>query len=130
MKPLLAFALLLCWGAGTILAAPQEASPAAQETQPEVVAPAASLPPSTHIAPVGEGFMEPQQVKDWLKRLYLAEFRINDLFTQVRPEIWNMPEGAPNRFNSLSTPRGNKWTRSKHGACSSMRDPTACTSPT
>jgi hypothetical protein len=42
--------------------------------------------------------MEPQQVKDWLKRLYLTEFRINDLFTQVRPGIWNMPEGARQSF--------------------------------
>ena len=98
MKPLLAFALLLCWGEGTILAAPQGALPAAAETQSEVVAPASSLPPSTQVAPAGEGFMEPQQVKDWLKRLYLAEFRINDLFTQVRPESWNMPEGAHHSF--------------------------------
>ena len=42
--------------------------------------------------------MEPQQVKDLLKRVYLSEFRINDLLTQVHPESWTMQEGARNSF--------------------------------
>ncbi len=90
MKFVLAFALFLCRGGEFALAA----SP--QEVHEETVAPRASLPPSAQMAPAGEGFMEPQQVKELLKRVYLAEFRINDLLTQVRPENWKMPEGARN----------------------------------
>jgi hypothetical protein len=98
MKHLLAIALLLWMGEGMILAAPQKAASPSQEIQPEVVSPSASLPPSTQVAPGGEGFMEPQQVKDLLKRVYLAEFRTNDLLTQVHPESWKMPESARNSF--------------------------------
>ena len=98
MKYLLAIALLLWMGEGMILAAPQKAASPSQDNQPEVVRPSASLPPSTQVAPGGEGYMEPQQVKDLLKRVYLAEFRTNDLLTQVHPENWKMPEGARSSF--------------------------------
>lgn len=92
MRFMLASALLLCLGGNFVLAAPQ------QEAREEVVSPQASPPPSGQIAPAGEGSMEPQQVKDFLRRVYRAEFRINDLFTQVRPESWNMPDTARQSF--------------------------------
>ncbi len=92
MNYLLAFALLLAPGAGATGAA------ASQEVRDEVVTPPSPPPPTTQVAPPGEGFMEPQHVKDLLKRIYLAEFRINDLLTQVKSESWNMPEGARSSF--------------------------------
>jgi len=96
MKFLLISALLLGPDEGNLCAGPQQAP--LQEIQEEVVAPQASPPPATQIAPAGDGFMEPQQVRDWLKRLYLAEYRVNDLLSQVRPEGWTLTAGARASF--------------------------------
>lgn len=100
MKPLLAFVLLLGPGVRMVLAGAEPAAPGRGESQAqdEVVSAPAAPPPSTQIAPAGEGFMEPQQVRDLLQRVYLTEFRINDLFSEVRPEKWNMPESSRGSF--------------------------------
>jgi hypothetical protein len=95
MKLILTMAVLFCLAAEAAFATPQTD---AAEPQAEVVTPRENLPASAQVAPAGEGFMEPQQVKDLLKRVYLIEFRINDLFTQVRPESWNLPESSRQSF--------------------------------
>jgi hypothetical protein len=76
----------------------QEAPPASPEIQAETVTTRQAPPPSTQIAPAGEGFMEPAQVKELLQRLWLAGFRINDLFSEVHPERWKMPDAARASF--------------------------------
>jgi hypothetical protein len=83
-------------GEGAWCAEPQQA--ATPEIQVETVAPSQAPPPSTQTAPAGEGFMEAQQVKELLHRLWLVQYRINDLFSEVHPERWKMPEGARASF--------------------------------
>lgn len=45
------------------------------------------------------GYMEPAQLKSLLHRIWLAEYRINDLLTEVHPERWKLPEATRNSFN-------------------------------
>jgi hypothetical protein len=45
------------------------------------------------------GFMDPAQVKALAHKIWLAEYRINDLLTQVRPEKWKMSNVARNSFS-------------------------------
>jgi len=67
--------------------------PALQQTTAPTAAPAA--PPAK-----GEGeYLEPAELKALLHKLWLAEFRINDLLTEVHPEKWKMSEQARNSFN-------------------------------
>ena len=37
------------------------------------------------------GDMEPEQVKALMHKIWLAQYRLNDLLTQVHPEKWKMP---------------------------------------
>lgn len=48
-----------------------------------------------------EGFLEPAQVKELLHKLWLAQYRINDLLTEVHPERWKLPEAARLSFNEM-----------------------------
>ena len=98
MKPLLILALMVGPGVEISVADPGQAAAGSDESQEEVVSAPEPLPASTQLAPGGEGFMEPQQVRDLLQRVYLTDFRINDLFSEVRPDKWNMPETARNSF--------------------------------
>jgi hypothetical protein len=67
--------------------------PAPPETEKIEVAPAPSP-----AGPGAEGFMEPAQVKAILQRLWLAEYRLNDLLSQVRPERWKLGDATRNSF--------------------------------
>ncbi|MGH6630411.1 MAG: hypothetical protein ACREB3_11830 [Burkholderiales bacterium] len=50
--------------------------------------------------------MTAAEVKELTHKIWLAEFRINDLLTEVRPERWKLPEVARNSFNqTLATLR-------------------------
>jgi hypothetical protein len=72
--------------------------PASQEIQTETIGPSGQTPnaPSN---PVGAtGYLEPQQVKALMHKIWLAEFRLNDLLTQVHPEKWKMPAAAQQSF--------------------------------
>ena len=90
MRFLPAIALLFLLGQGVWCAEPQQA--VTTDVQAEAVAPGQTPPPA------GEGFVEPQQVKELLHRMWLAEYRINDLFSEVHPERWMMPESARESF--------------------------------
>jgi hypothetical protein len=85
-------------------AAPQEKTspPAAQATVPETPQPA----PSPGIvegmlakSSSEPGFMDAQQVKDLLDQSRFAEYRINDLLTDVHPERWKISDTARGSFN-------------------------------
>lgn len=43
--------------------------------------------------------MEAAQVKELLQRVWLAEYRLNDLLTEVRPERWKLDEATRNSFH-------------------------------
>jgi len=45
------------------------------------------------------GFMEPAQVKTLAHTIWIAEFRINDLLTQLHPEKWKASNITRNSFN-------------------------------
>jgi hypothetical protein len=57
-----------------------------------------SSQPAPAALPGGEGFMEPAQVKEILHKLWLAEYRLNDLLTQVQPERWKLDDSARRSF--------------------------------
>lgn len=43
--------------------------------------------------------MQPAQVKELLHKLWLAEYRVNDLLTEVHPERWKLSDAARDSFN-------------------------------
>jgi len=69
---------------------PQTPKPEAQKVE------APSLPPP--LAPSDTGYVEPAQLKILLHKIWIAEYRINDLLTEVHPERWKIPEEARNSF--------------------------------
>ena len=44
------------------------------------------------------GYMDPEAMKQLLHKIWLAEYRINDLLTEVHPERWKMEEAARTSF--------------------------------
>ena len=107
MKFLALFLLLVTNSAGGLAQQPSETKSPPKET----VAPANLPPPETQkieapasapapAAPKTDpGYMEPAQVKNMLHKIWLAEYRINDLLTQVHPEGWKTSEAARRSFN-------------------------------
>jgi hypothetical protein len=77
---------------------PHPNGPASQEVQTERIGPPGQTPavPSEHANTIG--YMEPAQVKALMHKIWLAQFRLNDLLTQVHPEKWKMPPAARQSF--------------------------------
>lgn len=77
---------------------PTKPPAAQQEIETETIgAPPATPPPATAQTATA-GYLEPAQVKALLHRIWLAQFRINDLLAQVQPDRWRMSEGARKSF--------------------------------
>jgi hypothetical protein len=104
---------LACRLAGVFLAGIAFASPAAaQEKAPPAQAPPAGTAAAGQTASPGivegmlaqsssgPGFMSPQQVKALLDQTRFAEYRINDLLTDVHPERWKISDSTRNSFNA------------------------------
>lgn len=73
--------------------------PASQATpQTETVGTVQPGPAKPQPAPGGEGYLEPAQVKELLRKVWLAEYRINDLLTEVHPERWKLADAARDSF--------------------------------
>lgn len=68
---------------------------------------AQNTPPAQQTAPSeGAGYLEAAQVKSLLHNIWLAEFRINDLLTQVHPDRWKVAEAGRASFaQTLATLR-------------------------
>jgi hypothetical protein len=66
------------------------------ETQ-KIETPTTAQPAQT--AQTDPGFMEPAQVKDLLHKLWQAEFRLNDLLSEVHPERWKISETTRTSFS-------------------------------
>ena len=83
---------------------PSPSSSAPQTETVEAARPMKTPPPAPGTA---ESAMTPAEVKELSHRIWLAEYRINDLLTEVRPERWKLSEVARNSFNqTLATLRG------------------------
>ncbi len=112
MRLLGVFLLTFAWGVPLGALPPQEArsttgEPAAT-AEPNVLTPqaeeveAAEPSPADRTAvPAAEGEMAPAQVKELLHDIWLAEFRINDLLTEVRPERWKLSAETHDSFQHL-----------------------------
>jgi hypothetical protein len=105
MKPAIPVLFLLITQCPLLLAqqaAHPQSQPGTAQTptapQTEKIEAAPSAPSATRTGPAMEGFMEPAQVKELLHRVWLAEFRINDLLTEVHPERWKLGDVARRSF--------------------------------
>ncbi len=89
------------------LPAPEKATtPApAQTIETEKVQPPEAGSKSAAVAE--PGYLEPAQVKDLLHKIWVAEFRLDDLLSQVHPEGWKLSDAARDSFSkTLETLRG------------------------
>jgi hypothetical protein len=84
-------------GPGQVQSAP---TPPASQAPPqtETVETVQPGPAKPQTAPGGEGYLEPAQVKELLRKVWLAEYRINDLLTEVHPERWKLSAAARDSF--------------------------------
>jgi hypothetical protein len=73
--------------------------PASEEIQTEkIVVPGQTpAPPSAQAGAAGH--LEPEQVKALAHKIWLAQYRLNDLLAQVHPEKWKMPPAARQSFD-------------------------------
>lgn len=77
------------------------ASPASQAPQAAAQAPAAPQPTGD------AGYLDPAQLKALLHKIWLIEYRTNDLLTDVHPEKWKIPDDVRHSFNeALDNLRG------------------------
>jgi hypothetical protein len=90
----------------------QQASDAQGDAQleEEAVETAKPAPPAQgvpeHLLPEGEGFMTSAKVKELLQKLWLVEFRVTDLLSEVKPERWSLDADARQSFGeTLATLR-------------------------
>ncbi len=73
-------------------------APATAEPPVEKISTPSPAPPPVTASPE-PGFMQPAQVKALLHKVWLAQFRINDLLAQVKPERWKISDTARQSFN-------------------------------
>jgi hypothetical protein len=103
-------ALVLLLSAGCRGALAQQL-PAAQTPPKQPAAPPTSPAPETQkieatssartpqVPAGGPGYIEPAQFKALLHKIWLTEYRLNDLLSQVQPERWKISEAARQGFN-------------------------------
>ena len=77
---------------------PQGQPPASSST-PETETVDGARPVQTTVPASAENATTAAQVKELSRKLWLAEFRINDLLTEVHPERWKLSEVARGSFN-------------------------------
>ena len=73
-------------------------APASQEIETEKIVVPGQTPAAPSALTGTTGFMESGQVKALLHKIWLAQYRLNDLLAQVHPEKWKMPPGAQQSF--------------------------------
>ncbi len=82
---------------------PAEGAQAAPAPETETIPSAPSspaLPSSQTSTPVnGPGFMDPAEVKALVKKIWLAEYRVNDLLTDLHPEKWKTSDATRKAYN-------------------------------
>lgn len=90
------------WGAaraatpGQSAAQKQPQAPATPQTE-QVAAPSTSQT-SARVYTGGTGGIDPAEVKALAHKIWLAEYRVNDLLSAARPERWKMSDAARDSF--------------------------------
>jgi len=100
MRLVAILAAMLACSASAWAQQPKQAQP--QSQQPAVATPpqteTVSTPQPAPAAPGTEGYLTPAQVKELLHKVWLAEYRINDLLTEVHPERWKLADTTRSSF--------------------------------
>lgn len=73
--------------------------PASEEVQTERIGTPGQAPAVPVDPAAAAGHLGPQQVKDLMHKVWLAQFRLNDLLAQVHSEKWKMPAAARQSFD-------------------------------
>lgn len=99
MRFVATLAAIFAW---STLAGAQQAKQAPAQPQPPTAATpqteTVSALPSTPAAAAGDAYLTAVQVKELLHEIWLAEYRINDLLTEVHPERWKLAEARRSFF--------------------------------
>ncbi len=86
---------------------PKQSGGGQAESVPDTVTISPPQPAQTSQPVNGPGYMEPAQVKALAHKIWIAEYRINDLLAQVHPEKWKISNVTRNSFNqTLENPHG------------------------
>jgi hypothetical protein len=78
---------------------PKQSAGGQAESVPDTVTISPLQPAQTSQPVNGPGYMEPAQVKALAHKIWIAEYRINDLLAQVHPEKWKISNVTRNSFN-------------------------------
>ncbi len=78
---------------------PHSNGPATEQIETETVGPPGPSPAVAAATAEASGYMEPAKVKALTHKLYLAEYRLNDLLTQVNPDKWKMSPATRKSFD-------------------------------
>ena len=78
---------------------PHPSAPASQELQTEQVGAPGQTPAVPSGPPATSGYLDPSQLKALSHKIWLAQYRLNDLILQVHPEKWTMAAGARQSFD-------------------------------
>ena len=108
MRSIAILVALICIPAGAGQAQQPQGQPPASSSTPETETVDVTRPGRTSAPTPGgaENATSAAQVKELSHKLWLAEFRINDLLTEVHPERWKLSEVARGSFNqTLATLR-------------------------
>ncbi len=78
---------------------PHPSAPASEQIQTETIGQPGLSPPASTPHAEATGYMEPAKVKALTHKLYLAEYRLNDLLSQVNPDKWKMSPATRKSFD-------------------------------
>ena len=78
---------------------PHPNEPASQEVQTETIVAPGQTPAIPSSQAGATGYMEPAQVKALAHKIWLAQYRLNDLLAQVHPEKWKMSPTVKQSFD-------------------------------
>src|ERR1017187_2107664 len=78
---------------------PHPNTPASEELQTEKIVSPGQTPAVPSAQQGTSGFLEPAQVKVLTHKIWLAQYRLNDLLSQVHPEKWKIPPATRQSFD-------------------------------
>ena len=77
---------------------PHSSAPVSDQIETERIGPSGQSPVVPAAQQGKTGYLEPTQLKVLTHRIWLAQYRLNDLISQVHPETWKMDPGARQSF--------------------------------
>ena len=77
---------------------PHPNEPASEEIETEKILVPGQTPATPLAQAATAGYLEPTQVKALMHKMWLAEYRLNDLLAQVHPEKWKMSAAERQSF--------------------------------